>query len=84
MAAGVTTGVVALMLQAHQLAEPNAPAAVAEPVKAILQFSSSSLKDDSGSSYDVLTQGTGEINAARRGRAVRGDRHDGGRWATTG
>ncbi|MDE3153552.1 MAG: S8 family peptidase, partial [Acidobacteriota bacterium] len=57
MSAGVTTGVVALMLQAHQQVEPNAPPLTPNIVKAILQFTASSLNDDTGTPYDVLTQG---------------------------
>ncbi len=58
MAAGVTSGVVAAMLEAnpaHRLT-PNA-------VKAILQFSAVTMKDETGKRYDRLTQGAGAINA---------------------
>jgi serine protease AprX len=65
MAAAVTSGVVALMVEAHRTSfaydatrlPPNA-------VKAILEYSATSLSDPAtGQPYDVLTQGTGEINA---------------------
>ncbi len=79
MAAGVTTGVVALMLQAHQTVQPDAPPLTPHAVKAILEFTSSSLNDDSGAPYDPLTQGTGEINAAGAVALSRVTRHDGGR-----
>jgi len=58
MAAGVATGVVADMIEAnpaHALT-PNA-------VKALLQFSAITMKDETGKRYDRLTQGAGAINA---------------------
>jgi hypothetical protein len=64
MAAAVTTGVVALMLDAnHQAGYHSAPALTANTVKAILQYTAIPLHDDQGHVYDALTQGTGEINA---------------------
>ncbi|MEO8682990.1 MAG: S8 family peptidase, partial [Vicinamibacterales bacterium] len=57
MAAGVTTGVVAL-LKAQQ------PRLTANLAKALLQYTALPLSDDAGQRYNVLTQGTGEINAA--------------------
>ncbi len=60
MAAAVATGVIALALDANghytNTLSPNA-------VKAVLQYTALPLKDDQGAPYDVLTQGTGEINA---------------------
>ena len=64
MAAAVTSGAVALVIEAHRNGiywnpkklSPNA-------VKAILEYSSTSLTDPTtGQPYDLLTQGTGEIN----------------------
>ena len=64
MAAGVTTGVVALMLDANRRTgfagidlSPNA-------VKAMLQYSAIPLAPKHGGPYDVLTQGAGEISAS--------------------
>jgi serine protease AprX len=65
MAAAVATGVVALALDANTPAfmdgywkslSPNA-------VKAVLQYTALPVKTDTGAPYDVLTQGTGEVNA---------------------
>ncbi len=60
MAAGVTSGVVAMMQQA---ALENGSRLTPNLAKAILQFSAIQLADDQGSPYDVLTQGTGGVNA---------------------
>jgi serine protease AprX len=57
MAAGVATGVVALVLQANHGLTPNA-------VKAVLEYSTIPVKDDSGVPYDKLTQGAGSIEVA--------------------
>ena len=57
MAAGVASGVAALVLQANGNLTPNA-------VKAILEFSAIPVKNDDGKPYDPLTQGTGDIEAA--------------------
>ncbi|HVB39200.1 MAG TPA: S8 family serine peptidase, partial [Vicinamibacterales bacterium] len=66
MSTAVTTGVVALMLEAHQRLAPSAGAPPLTPnlVKAILQYSAIPVHDDSGATYDALTEGTGQINAA--------------------
>jgi serine protease AprX len=54
MAAGVTTGVVALVLEANRGLTPNT-------VKAVLEFTAIPVHDDNGVSYDPLTQGAGQI-----------------------
>jgi len=60
MATGVTSGVVALVLQQHnQNGLHRQKALTANLVKAMLQFSAVPVAD-----ADYLTQGTGEINAA--------------------
>ena len=65
MSTAVGTGVVALVLEANRNAGiKRRSAAHANLVKAILQHSAIPLHDDHGVAYDVLTQGTGEINAA--------------------
>ena len=57
MAAGVTSGVVALMLHANAGLTPNT-------VKAVLEFTSIRVLDDSGKQFDALAQGAGQIQAA--------------------
>src|SRR4030095_5788307 len=63
MAAGVVSGTVALILEAHRTAFPNAPLAP-NAVKAILQYTSLRVRDEYGVEYDALTQGAGSVNAA--------------------
>ena len=54
MAAGVASGVVALVLQANRGLTPNA-------VKAVLEYTSIPVLDDDGSRFDALAQGAGQI-----------------------
>jgi serine protease AprX len=61
MAAGVTTGVVALL---QQTAADNGFRLTPNLAKAVLQFTAIPLQDDNGHPYDALTQGTGGLNAA--------------------
>ena len=64
MAAAVTTGVVALVLEANLNARySDASTLTPNAVKAILQYSAVPVNDDAGAAYDVLTQGVGGINA---------------------
>jgi serine protease AprX len=68
MASGVVSGVVALVLEANRNANYSyrttgvdlSPGAV----KAILQYTSILMKDESGVPVDTLTQGAGQLNAA--------------------
>jgi serine protease AprX len=62
MATAVATGAVALVIEAHQQAYPNAPALTPNLVKGILQYSSLRLHDSLGADYDDLTQGAGSLN----------------------
>jgi serine protease AprX len=82
MATGVTSGVVALMLQAHnQNGFRNAPL-TPNLAKAILQYSAIALPG-----ADVFTQGAGEINAAGAialARAIDTDVRQGANWLGTG
>ena len=55
MAAGVASGVAALVLQANHGLTPNA-------LKAVLEYSAIPVKDDPARLGDVLTQGAGEIS----------------------
>ena len=64
MATAVVTGTVALVLEANRAAFPSAPRLTPNAVKAILQFTALPARDDQGVPYDVLTQGTGSVNAA--------------------
>jgi serine protease AprX len=59
MAAGVVSGVVALVLEANR--QVGAPPLTPNAVKAILQYTATSVTTNSP---DVLTQGVGQINAA--------------------
>jgi serine protease AprX len=62
MASAVTSGAVALMLQANRAAHPWAPALTPNAVKAILQYTSIRMRDRSSVEYDHLTQGSGALN----------------------
>ena len=57
MAAGVVSGMVAVILQNNQNLTPNA-------LKMVLQYSSIPVKNDDGTYADVLTQGAGSVNAS--------------------
>jgi serine protease AprX len=57
MAAGVASGVVALVLQANSGLTPNA-------VKAVLEYASIPVLEDDGSRFDPLAQGAGQIEVA--------------------
>ena len=54
MAAGVTSGVAALVLQANHGLTPNA-------LKAVLEYTSIPVLDDENKLYDALSQGAGQI-----------------------
>jgi hypothetical protein len=64
MATAVVSGTVALVLRANRIAFPSAPPLTPNAVKGILQFTALPARDDQGVPYDVLTQGTGSVNAA--------------------
>ena len=57
MAAGVASGVVALVLDANRGLTPNT-------VKAILEYSAIPVLDDAGNRFDPLAQGAGQIEVA--------------------
>jgi serine protease AprX len=65
MATAVTTGVIALMLEANRAADPYTenPSLTQNAVKAMLQYSSVSVKDPQGVEYEPLVEGAGAINA---------------------
>jgi serine protease AprX len=63
MAAGVTSGVVAMMIEAHRNAFWNPTKLSPNTVKAILEYSATTLtNDETLQPYDLLTQGAGEVN----------------------
>ena len=64
MAAGVTSGVVALMVEAHRNGITwNSTKLSPNTIKAILEYSATTLTDPATSQpYDLLTQGAGEVN----------------------
>ena len=64
MATAVVSGTVALILEANRTAFPSGAGLTPNAVKAILQFTALPARDDQGVPYDVLTQGTGSVNAA--------------------
>jgi serine protease AprX len=55
MAAGVASGMVALVLEINPRLTPNA-------LKAVVEYSAIPVRTDTGARADALTQGTGEIN----------------------
>jgi serine protease AprX len=65
MATAVTTGVIALMLEANRAANdyPYNPSLTQNAVKAMLQYSSVSVRNPQGLEYDPLVEGAGAINA---------------------
>ena len=79
MAAGVASGVVALVLQANSALTPNT-------VKAILEYSSIPVLDDLGQRYDALSQGAGQLEvtgAVALARAVNPQMPVGSPWLST-
>jgi serine protease AprX len=65
MATAVTTGSVALILEANRKANgyPYHPSLTPNAVKGILQYTSFSIHDDAGIQYDPLRAGAGSLNA---------------------
>ncbi|MCA1559623.1 MAG: S8 family peptidase [Acidobacteria bacterium] len=84
MAAGVTSGVIALMLEANRNTNGfGAPGLTPNAVKAVLQYTSIRMRDGSGLPYDPLTQGAGGLNAGAAvelARAIRTTAGDGSFW----
>ena len=64
MAAGVTSGVVALVIEAHRNGSFSNPQKLSpNTIKAILEFSATTLTNPyTQQPYDLLTQGAGEVN----------------------
>jgi len=62
MAAAVTSGVAALVIEANRVTHPNAPSLTPNALKAILQFSATPVGFATGAAPDALIQGAGAIN----------------------
>jgi serine protease AprX len=88
MASAVTTGSIALLLEANRVANdyPTHPSLTPNAVKAILQYTAVGIHDDSGIEYNVLRKGAGSLNA--KGAIDLGRTIDtstaAGRWWLTG
>jgi len=83
MAAAVTTGAVALVLEASRVVNHGDQALTPNALKAVLQYTALTLKDATGQPYDALTQGTGEINvhgALKMALAINTDMPVGSQW----
>ena len=62
MATAVTSGSIALLLEANRTAYPDNPALTANAVKAILQYTAVGIHNDLGLEYDPLRKGAGALN----------------------
>jgi serine protease AprX len=79
MAAGVASGVVALVLHANPDLTPNT-------VKAVLEYTSIPVLDDDGSRFDPLAQGAGQIEvtgSVALARAINPQAPPGSPWLST-
>ncbi|MGH9348606.1 MAG: S8 family peptidase [Vicinamibacterales bacterium] len=65
MAAAVTSGAVALLVEANRSANgfPARPSLTPNAVKAVLQYTAFNVRDAAGAEYDALRQGGGALNA---------------------
>jgi hypothetical protein len=63
MGAATVTGTVALMIQANRSRFDDAPPLTPNAIKAMLEYSATDLHPSDAGSYDLLTQGTGELDA---------------------
>lgn len=86
MAAGVTSGVVALLIQANRLDEGASSVLTPNVIKAILQYTSIAVADPDPGTPAMLEQGAGAINAAGAialTRAIDPDMPQGSSWLET-
>jgi len=88
MASAVTTGSVSLLLEANRAANyyPNHPSLTPNAVKAILQYTSVGIHDDSGIEYNPLRKGAGSLNtrgAIDLGRTIDTSTPAGRWWLTS-
>ena len=73
MATAVSSGVVALMIEAHRATHPGTRRALTpNTVKAMLQYTAFAVRNDIGLEYDPLREGAGALNGAGRDRASHG------------
>jgi serine protease AprX len=65
MASAVTTGSIALLLEANRTANyyPTHPSLTPNAVKAVLHYTAVGIHDDAGLEYNVLRKGAGALNA---------------------
>ena len=87
MAAGVTSGVVALVIEANRLDEGASSVLTPNMIKAILQYTSIAVADPDASTPAMLEQGAGAINVAGAialTRAIDPDMPRGSSWLETG
>jgi serine protease AprX len=87
MASAVTTGSVALLLEANRAANnyPMHPSLTPNGVKALLQYTSVGIHDDAGIEYNPLRKGAGSLNpegAIALGRTVNTSTATGKWWLT--
>jgi len=84
MATAVTSGVIALMLEAHASTQgADAPPLTPNAVKGVLQYSTIEVRNDLGIEYDPLRQGAGGLNgrgAIELGRAIDRSSAPGASW----
>jgi serine protease AprX len=87
MAAAVTTGAIAQLLEANRDANDSAgPRLSASAVKALLQYTAVGIEDANGVEYDMLRKGAGALNpkgAIALGRAVDTSAPVGSHWLTS-
>ncbi|MGH9142694.1 MAG: S8 family serine peptidase, partial [Thermoanaerobaculia bacterium] len=87
MATAVTTGSIALLVEANRSANhyPARPSLTPNAVKAILQYTALGIHDDAGAEYDPLRKGAGSLNtkgALDLGRLIDTEARVGSSWLT--
>jgi hypothetical protein len=88
MASAVTTGSIALLVEANRAANyyPSDPSLTPNAVKAILEYTSVGIHDDSGIEYNPLREGAGALNtkgAIDLGRNIDTSTPAGNWWLTS-
>jgi subtilisin family serine protease len=86
MATAVTSGSIALLLEANRAAHPDNPPLTTNAVKAILQYTAVGIHNDLGLEYDPLRKGAGALNAKGAidfARSVDTSAPAGAPWLTT-
>jgi serine protease AprX len=88
MASAVTTGSIALLVEANRYANyyPARPSLTPNAVKAILEYTAFGIHDDAGVEYDPLRKGAGSLNtkgAIDLARAIDTATPQGSSWLTT-